>query len=224
MYCRHCGTKNPDTARFCNNCGNPMNSAPSGKSSSGRKKTGIDWGYYFALVVLMAAAVFLVNSVMDGIGGLFSGKDSVAKSSTGSGTDASWVAAASPETVAKTENGYIANLYGTWESVNLKDGNSNLNVSALVFSETIYNCTEFTVMMDVTMNAGTSCKDWQVWGRSGGSFVKIGKVYLPDGDGFISQPLYFSSPVTFDAIAITPTVAGGYSWSMGLSIIDVFTK
>ena len=29
MFCRKCGTKNPDDARFCRNCGTPMSSGPS---------------------------------------------------------------------------------------------------------------------------------------------------------------------------------------------------
>lgn len=33
MYCPNCGTKNPDDAKFCENCGAPMNA---GQSSSGQ--------------------------------------------------------------------------------------------------------------------------------------------------------------------------------------------
>lgn len=118
--------------------------------------------------------------------------------------------------------GYIRDLGGQWESVHLQDGSFSLNVSALAFSETICNCTQMTVNMDVTMNAGTNCKDWQLWGRSGNSFVKLAQVYLPGGDGYTSQTITFDSPVTFDAIAVTPTIVGGYSWSMGLSVTDVW--
>ena len=121
------------------------------------------------------------------------------------------------------ENNF-GNLDGQWIDVNLKDGSSILNVSALAFTKTVYNCTSMTVNMNVTMNAGTSCKDWQIWGRNGDTFVKIGKIYLPNGDGYVSQTINFASPVTFDAIAVTPTIVGGYSWSLGLSITDVQTK
>lgn len=122
------------------------------------------------------------------------------------------------------KDNYIAELKGSWEKVNLKDGNSNLNVSAQVYSQTVYNCTEMTIHMEVEMNAGTSCKDWQVWGRSGGSFVKIGTIYLAAGNGYTYQTLTFSKPVTFDAIAITPTIPGGYSWSMGFELRDIYYK
>lgn len=121
------------------------------------------------------------------------------------------------------ENNF-GNLDGQWIDVNLKNGSSILNVSALAFTKTVYNCTSMTVNMNVTMNAGTSCKDWQIWGRNGDTFVKIGKIYLPNGDGYVSQTINFASPVTFDAIAVTPTIVGGYSWSLGLSITDVQTK
>lgn len=120
--------------------------------------------------------------------------------------------------------GYLGDLNGQWESVYLKDGNFSLNVSALAFSEPVYSCTKMTINMDVEMNAGTSCKDWQVWGRSGGSFVKLAKIYLANGSGYVSQTITFDTPVTFDAIAVTPTVVGGYSWSMGLSVTDVWVQ
>lgn len=220
MYCMNCGTKNPDGAKYCNNCGRPMNSVPSDK----KKKSGVDWGYYFALLVLLGIGVFVVNFVIDGIGGLFSGKDSSAKTETKTGTDSSWFAPAQPEAAPVEEPNYIEYLDGTWEEVHLKDGNSNLNVSALRLSQTVYNCTSFTVNIDVTMNAGTSCKDWNVWIRSGGSFTKVGKVHLPEGNGFGYQTLYFDTPISFDSVAVPPTAVGGYSWSMSLSITDILTK
>lgn len=132
--------------------------------------------------------------------------------------------APAPAAEPEHEGNYIAELKGSWEKVNLKDGNSNLNVSAQVYSQTVYNCIEMTIHMEVEMNAGTSCKDWQVWGRSGSSFVKIGTIYLAAGNGYTYQTLTFSNPVTFDAIAITPTVPGGYSWSMGFVLNDIYTK
>lgn len=123
-----------------------------------------------------------------------------------------------------TQQDYAEDLGGSWIDIRLKDGSSTLNVSALAFTRTVYNCTGMTVNMNVQMNANTHCKDWTLWGRNGSKFVKIGKIYLPDGDGYVSQPVTFASPVTFDAIAVTPTVPGGYSWSMGLSITDVRTQ
>lgn len=120
--------------------------------------------------------------------------------------------------------GYIGDLNGEWESVHLQDGTSSLTVYALAFSKTIYNCTQLTIVMDVTMNAGTNCKDWQLWGRNGNSFVKLAKIYLPAGDGYTSQTITFDSPVTFNAVAVTPTIPGGYSWSMGLGVTDVWVK
>lgn len=124
----------------------------------------------------------------------------------------------------QSTSGYIAELYGNWESVHLQDGNLTLNVYALSFSETIYNCTQLTVNMDVSMNAGTSCKEWQLWGRSGSSFVKLAKIPLPAGDGFTSYAVTFDDPVSFDSLVVTPTSLGGYSFSVDMAITDVFTK
>lgn len=132
--------------------------------------------------------------------------------------------ATEPETTVW--DGYVGDLSGEWESVHLQDGSSSLSVHAMAFPETIYHCTQMTVRMEVSMNAGTSCKDWQIWGRSGNRFVKLAKLYLPAGDGYVEDTFTFDTPVTFDAIAITPTAAAqsGYSWSMGMEICDVWVE
>lgn len=235
MFCVNCGKQNPDGAKFCYNCGTRINTVPayqtppakqaeaapkaSPKPAPAKKKTGFGKGIIISLVVYI---VFYACSYVAA-----SWENDASKSDTYSATSKDdsdisfdYNVAAVPPVEEKT--GYTSYLDGWWEQVSLKDGNFSLNVSALCFSETVYNCTGLTVNMDVTMNAGTSCKDWQVWGRSGGTFVKLAKVYLPDGDGYVSQNITFQSPVTFDAIAVTPTIVGGYSWSMSLSITDVW--
>lgn len=128
-----------------------------------------------------------------------------------------------PEQPAQSDSGYTASLDGWWEQVSIKDGSLTLDVSALCFAETVYNCTGLTVIMDVTMNAGTNCKDWQLWGRSGNTFTKLAKVYLPAGDGYTSQSITFDKPVTFDALVLAPTIVGGYSYSISMGITDVWS-
>lgn len=227
MYCTKCGAKNPDDARFCNSCGSAMSAAPSGQTKPVRNNTNTkkSGGLFTRIITAaIAFAVFYGGSYI--VTSLTSGKKSEPKSTT---SQVKFESATpfqdlyiQPAQTEAPKTGYIADLGGSWESVHIQDGNFNLNVSALSFNQTVYNCTGFTVNMNVTMNAGTSCKDWNVWGRSGSTFVKIGKVYLPDGNGFTSQNLTFATPVTFDSIAVTPTIVGGYSWSMGLSITDVY--
>ena len=127
-----------------------------------------------------------------------------------------------PTTKPTQPKNYIENVDGYWESPNLKDGNFSLNVHALVFYTPLVRCREMTVNMEVSMNAGTKCKEWQVWGRVNGQFQKIAKISLPAGDGAASETITFDTPLTFDAIIVTPTVIGGYSWSMGLSVTDAW--
>ena len=127
-----------------------------------------------------------------------------------------------PTTKPTQPKNYIEYVDGYWESTNLKDGNFSLNVHALVFYTPLVRCREMTVNMEVSMNAGTKCKEWQVWGRVNGQFQKIAKISLPAGDGAASETITFDTPLTFDAIIVTPTVIGGYSWSMGLSVTDAW--
>lgn len=127
-----------------------------------------------------------------------------------------------PETTDPT--GYIEIPDGDWEQVQLDLGNSVLNSYAFVYSQEIQQCNEFSIYMDVTMNAGTHCENWKVWGRENGVFKEIGRVNLLGGDGETVQTVSFDKPVTFDAIAVTPTIPGGYSWSMFFAIFDVWTE
>ena len=126
-----------------------------------------------------------------------------------------------PETTAP--DGYISIVDGDWEKVTLSEGYNTWNVHAYVFSQELKRCREMTVAMNVSMKAGTKCKDWQLWGRVGGKFKKLASITLSAGDGYTEQTIRFDTPVTLDAIAITPTVPGGYSWSMGLAVGDVWT-
>ncbi len=215
MYCVQCGTKNPDNAKFCYNCGVSM-------SKNGKKTPASQGGGFFRRLVVTAVVFALFYAVSYTVTSVFDSDSSSDKKDT----ESSQVSVTKQETTAvtKTDSGYIAGLDGYWEEVKLQDGSFNMNVSALTFYQTVYNCTGLTVNMDVTMNAGTSCKEWQVWGRSGGSFVKLAKIYLPAGNGEISQSVSFATPVTFDSIAVTPTVSGSYSWSMALGISDIYTK
>ena len=127
-----------------------------------------------------------------------------------------------PTTEPALPENYIAYADGYSERTNLKDGNFSLNVSALVFYDELVRCKELTVNMEVSMNAGTKCKEWQLWGRVNGQFQKIAKISLPAGDGATVAAVTFDTPLTFDAIIVTPTVIGGYSWSMSLYVTDVW--
>lgn len=215
MYCTQCGTKNPDNAKFCYNCGVSMGKPV--KTQSSPQKGG-----FFQRLIVPVIVFALFYGVSYGVTTLRNKDDKPAQKITIS----------EPAITIKTEttpapakdSGYIADLDGYWEEVKLQDGSFNMTVSALTFRQKVYNCTSLTVNMDVTMNAGTSCRDWQVWGRTGNTYVKLAKIYLAAGSGEVSQKVTFASPVTIDSIAVTPTIPGSYSWSMALAITDVYTK
>lgn len=122
----------------------------------------------------------------------------------------------------KLKSGYVGTPSGRTEKTTLRDGSFTLNIHAFVLNEAVKNCKELTVDMSVEMKAGTKCQDWQLWGRSNGSFRKIGKIYLPNGDGDTCQTLTFDTPVSFDAVVVTPTIPGDYSWSLWFEITDVW--
>lgn len=111
-------------------------------------------------------------------------------------------------------------LDGEYEKVKIRTGGSNYNVYALVLDTPLKNVRSIGVAINVTMKKNTHCYDWDVWVRSGGSFKKVGSMKLTDGDGFATETISFASATSFDAVAVIPTVPGGYSWSMGLGVYN----
>lgn len=155
---------------------------------------------------------------------------SVCGETEGSAAGHDWKAATydAPKTCrvcGKTEGnkkGYTAKLSGSSQKVTLYKGNSTLNVHALVLNQKVTKCRQLTVNMDVEMKGGTNCSDWELWGRVNGTFTNIGSIYLPGGNGYTSQTVYFSSPVSFDALVVIPSIPGGYSWALGFTVTDVY--
>lgn len=127
-------------------------------------------------------------------------------------------------TVATTaSSNYISEVYGEWADVTLHDG-YNWPASAIVFSEELKRCEKMTVNFKVSMNSGTKCKEWQLWGRVDGKFKRLEKFSLPGGDGSTTHTVEFDSPVNLDAIAVTPTAYGGYSYTQWLWATDIWLE
>lgn len=126
------------------------------------------------------------------------------------------------ETLPKKNTNHIALLSGHWEEAFVKDGKNQMNIHILVFEQKLEQCEQMTITFNVTMKAGARCKEWQLWGRIDGKLQKLEKVYLPDGTGIGEHTLTFDTPTSLDAIALTPTANGGYSWSLGLYVEDIW--
>ena len=219
MYCPN-GHQNRDDANFCRICGVPL-SKPKKKSS--KAPLGI-----LVIVVAVIAGVLVSQSL-----------DKPKKEPTVEAPPAAPAAPVIPATeapeytvpeitfpeitMAPTQpEGYIEYVSGSWESVYLEDGTHQLSVHAFTFDQTLVRCKKMTIYMEVEMNAGTKCYDWNVWVRRNGVFEKYTQIRLPNGDGTVESTITFSNPMTIDSIIVTPTVAGGYSWSMSLGVYDVY--
>ncbi|MCI7725813.1 MAG: zinc ribbon domain-containing protein [Clostridiales bacterium] len=222
MTCQKCGCQNLDTDEYCVQCGSKLNRMHS--------KNRILYSIIALLCITVLTLVVLLllpESEQDRAPTVaFEVQEQTItpiETETRKETDAVKATTAETKYTEPTvPAGYISSVDGDWESVTLHDGYSSLNVYAFAFSQELKQCREMTISMEVSMNAGTSCKDWQAWGRIGGKFQKIAKMDLPAGDGFTSQTIQFDSPITLDAIIVTPTVPGGYSWSMSLLVTDVW--
>lgn len=128
--------------------------------------------------------------------------------------------AALPAVHANAETEYLS---GDWEEATIKDNGSTWNVHAFRLDETLYNCKSFDLEIEISMNYGARCKDWQVWVGYRGDYSKVGSIYLADGDGYASKTIRLRDAATFDAVAIIPTVYGRYSWSFYLYVSNPVT-
>lgn len=208
MICPKCGHSNDDANRYCAKCGR--------KLQEKQRNSGL----IAIIAVLCVVIVVLVLQLAE--------KDSAPSSEMVPALKETQkletaLPAETPGVPAPTEadGKHLDYVDGDWESVNLHDGNSILTIYAMAFTQELTRCKKMTINMDVTMNANTKCTDWQVWGRVGGKFVKLERISLPNGHGATTQSVRFNPPVTLDAIAVTPTIPGGYSWSMSLYVSDV---
>ena len=118
-----------------------------------------------------------------------------------------------------TPKGYYSYVDGDWGN-KIKIGDAT--VGQFVFNSPLVDCKEMTININVEMKAGTHCNNWDLWGRENGKMKKLGEIYLADGDGATSKTFSFSPAISIDAVAVTPTISGGYSWSIGLSVTDVW--
>lgn len=116
---------------------------------------------------------------------------------------------------------YIDSLQGDWQTVSLDS--SHTDASAIVFTQKI-RCTKMTVNIKIEMNYGARCKDWQLWARIDGKWQKLEQISLPDGNGSTTHTVTFDTPTNLDAVSITPTIVGGYSWTEWLWLSDIWTE
>ena len=204
MYCSNCGMKIPENAGFCSSCGCSVKEGSGKKAVQKKRKHGT-----FRRLMAWLLAFFL------GYGTCYItyGPENI--------SDAQ---ADTQQQETQEKSGYIKKLDGHWEETWVQHKSYKQKVYALSFEQPVYNCTGFTVNMNAKLNAGSKCKDWQVWGRCENSFVRLEKIHLPEGSGATSKELTFDTPITFDSIAVTPSVVGNYTWSVSLSISDVWTK
>ena len=115
---------------------------------------------------------------------------------------------------------YIDSLQGDWQTVSLDS--SHTEASAIVFTQKI-RCKEMTVNIKIEMNYGARCKDWELWARIDGKWQKLEQISLPDGNGSTAHTVTFDTPANLDAVSITPTIVGGYSWTEWLWLSDIWT-
>lgn len=111
-------------------------------------------------------------------------------------------------------------LSGDWEQVRL-DG---ANTYAFVLDTTLRKCTSFSLDFEVSMNAGSKCEKWQVWGGRDGSYTKLDNFYLRGGNGSASTTVWLPNAMTIDSIAVTPTKQGNYSYTFDFIVYDPYCK
>ena len=108
-----------------------------------------------------------------------------------------------------------------WADAKIRTTYGTVTTSAYVLDTPAKNCSSFDLDVEIEMKKNTKCYDWDIWVRSGGKFVKAGSLSLLGGTGSASKTVKLSPAKNFDAVAITPTTRGSYSWSLGMAVSNV---
>ena len=198
-------------------------SIPSGTTSSSNRSSSSGMGFYWPVVfllVILAIIIFKPFSTSDSPK-TKTGAVSPFVQSTAHTHD--WVPATydTPEYCSScgeqqgNVKGYIGDIGGTWEDMKINGWNSNM----LHLSTPIAGMRKMTVHLKTEMNAGTRCKNWDLYIRTD-QWEKKGTIYLADGYGEGSITLYGDGTEWVEWIAVVPTVKGNYSYTQWLYVSD----
>ena len=110
---------------------------------------------------------------------------------------------------------------GHWKEVKIRTSYGNVSTHAYVLDSPAKNCASFDLDVEIEMKKNTSCANWDIWIRSNGSFVNVASLSLSGGNGSASKTVKLKPARDFDAVAITPTKRGNYSWSLGMAVSNI---
>lgn len=106
---------------------------------------------------------------------------------------------------------------GDIEKVKFEIGKDKYSTYGYVFHQPIKRCTSLELEIELYPRAGAYCQDWQVWVKSYDVYSESCTLYLPEGKGKCTKTIYFHTPTTVDAIAITPKKSGNFSWDLSVN-------
>ncbi len=111
---------------------------------------------------------------------------------------------------------------GYWSSEKYQITN-DFNGYAWMLDPYIPNCTNLKIEFDVEMHSNSYCEDWDLyaWDGEQGKWVRLGYLYLPNGDGSTEKTVCLEHPINMVSIAVVPRKTGSYSWTQSIS---VYTK
>lgn len=111
-----------------------------------------------------------------------------------------------------------------WKDITIRSSEGfTHNTVALLLPTPAVNCKSFRLDVDIDMRGNTKCSNWDVWvgTNNGSSFQKVGTLYLSNGNGSTSAIIPLQISKSFDAVALTPTSRGSYSYTIDITISDI---
>lgn len=164
------------------------------------------WSSFLPLVLIVLAILFVRSCAED--------QRTATYEPAATYTTASETAASRDTNLSYVSGTWAADRYthtnGAWSGIYQLD-------------QTLYNCKKFTLYFKQENTTNLTLTSFNLHLRSYGTWTTVGSFTMEKGSSVETRVLCeFPEGMTFDAVAVTPTVGGNYSYSSWIGVEDVW--
>lgn len=119
------------------------------------------------------------------------------------------------------EDSHLPYVIGTWSDERYTKNGAWSGIYQL--DQTLYNCKKFTLYFKQENSSNLTLTSFNLHVRSNGTWNTVGTFAMEKGSSVESWTVFeFPEGITFDAVAVTPTVSGNYRYTSWVGVEDVW--
>lgn len=117
---------------------------------------------------------------------------------------------------------YLSYVTGTWAEERYTHTNGNYS-GIFQLNQTLYNCKQFTLYYKQENTTNLTLTSFNLHLRSNGTWNTMGSFTMEKGSSVETRVLCeFPEGITFDAVAVTPTINGSYRYTSWIGVEEVW--